>query len=338
MVDQQGLIMNMNPLAERLLGYTLRTVHGESYAALLPLETEDGQDVPLHEHPVHQALRGMRALQFRQQIYVRVHQSSRARFPVYMYAIPVRSGNKRLGVSCLLYDVTKEHAENKAKTEFISLVVHQLRMPLTAIKAFSELLVSGESGPINATQRAQLSDIQESTKHMIELVESHLNISRHEMGTLQIHNEPTDMVALTDSVFTELDPMIQEKQLQIHKRYGKMPILTVDPKLWRIVIENLLSNAVKYTPKTGAVHVAWSKKGDHVEFHVKDTGCGIPTKEQSKIFTKLFRAENVQAQGTEGNGLGLYIAKSIIETYHGEISFTSKENKGTTFTVRLPIA
>ena len=114
--------------------------------------------------------------------------------------------------------------------------------------------------------------------------------------------------------------------------------MNLDKNLTHIIFQNLLSNAVKYTPEKGKVIIDVSRKDKNVEIAVSDTGFGIPKKQQRKVFSKLFRADNARETDTQGTGLGLYIVKSILETVGGDISFKSEENKGTTFNVEIPLA
>lgn len=132
----------------------------------------------------------------------------------------------------------------------------------------------------------------------------------------------------------------EKKQKLIINCPGDALKISVDPKLMRIIIQNLVSNAVKYTPEGGTITVGlkYNKKDEKNTYviTVSDSGYGIPKNQQSNIFEKLFRADNVRAMDAEGTGLGLYIIKAILDEAGGKISFKSTENKGTTFTVVLP--
>lgn len=134
---------------------------------------------------------------------------------------------------------------------------------------------------------------------------------------------------------------ILEKKLIFQEKYdSNIPPVLADPKLLTIVFQNLLSNAIKYTPEEGKIELSISlnNKKNAVLLKISDTGCGIPKDQQNKIFTKLFRADNAREKDTEGTGLGLYIAKAIIDHSGGFARFKSEENKGTTFYVTLPLA
>ncbi len=238
-------------------------------------------------------------------------------------------------------DITREKEIDSAKTEFVSLASHQLRTPLSAINWYTEMLLSEDAGPITDTQREYLNEVSHGSRRMVELVNALLNVSRIELGTFAVQPEPTDVVELARDVLNELKPKISEKKLFIEEKFSEhLPKVLVDPKLTRIVFQNLLTNAVKYTPEEGkiSVSIALGEDGKMFTISVSDTGYGIPAEDRPRIFTKLFRASNIREKETDGTGLGLYIVKSIAEHSGGTVTFTSKEGKGTTFTLMLPVS
>lgn len=238
-------------------------------------------------------------------------------------------------------DITKEQEVDQAKTEFVSLASHQLRTPLSAINWYSEMLLSGDSGKLNQQQQELMQQVADSNRRMIDLVGSLLNVSRIDLGTFAVDPVPTDFKAVAESVLGELQAPIATKNLKVTTWYApELPLIPADPKLLRMVFQNLLSNAVKYTPEKGEIRLAVGPEpsGKEVRITVADTGFGIPLNAQEKIFTKLYRADNAREKDADGNGLGLYIVKSIVEQSQGKIWFESQENKGTTFFVHLPLS
>lgn len=238
-----------------------------------------------------------------------------------------------------MVDITERKKIDKAKTEFVSLASHQLRTPLSAIKWYTELLLSGSRGELNDKQDEYLNKVYDGNERMIELVNTLLNVSRLELGTLITEKKLVVLAEVVESVYEELLPKIEMKELNVIKEYDpSLEQIYTDGRMFRMIIQNLLSNSVKYTLEKGEVRITLKNINDKLHITVVDTGIGIPKNQQSQIFSKMFRADNAAGMQSEGNGLGLYIVKLATVALGGSISFLSEENKGTTFTVILPLS
>ena len=271
-------------------------------------------------------------------IYV-IHRPDKSRFTARMTATPLIINDQVASVIIVFRDITREQIIDRQKTEFISVASHQLRTPLSSIKWFLEMVINGDAGDINEEQADFLNEAYRSNERMIVLVGDLLNVSRIEQGRVGVEPEPTNVTELVEDIIQELRHSYQEKQQQFTFTKGAhLPeAINVDPKLVRQAIHNLLTNAIKYTPEQGQVTVTLQREENDIHFSVHDTGYGIPEDAQSSIFQKFFRAGNVVSKDTEGNGLGMYVTKSVIESSGGEVWFESKEGEGSTFHVTLPV-
>ena len=307
-----------------------------NYQDVYALTREDGTLYPSKELPLPITLKtGL--ISIKKDIYVIRPDGTRTALRVA--SAPILDSNKVMIAAVAVFeDITKEIAIDKAKTEFISLSSHQLRTPLTSIGWYTDMLLSGDAGKLTKAQKDFIQEIYNGNQQMVNLVNTLLNVSQIDLGTFIIEPEPTDLVKIAKSALSELTSQIKQKNLKIVEKIDEQfPIVNADPRLVRIIFQNLLSNAVKYTPDKGIVTLEITQENKNIIITVADTGYGIPKNQQNKIFTKLFRADNVREKEPNGTGLGLYIVKSIVENSGGKIWFTSEENKGTIFYVTLPL-
>lgn len=342
--DENGTVLYANPAAERITGFTIPGILGKKagsrdlWGGLMPKG--------FYEQMWH-------TIKTEKKVFAGEIKNKRKNGEEY-YAkgniSPVLGANGEVEFFVAIeHDATEEKNIDKAKTEFVSLASHQLRTPLSAINWYAEMLIAGDAGSINEEQKKYLEEIYKGNQRMVDLVNALLNVSRIDLGTFQIEPEPTDVAKLLQDVIGEQKFALDARRITLSSNVqSDMPQLNADTKLFRMVFQNLLSNACKYTPVGGSVRMELKtkKKGDSYEsltlnedsfcFSIMDSGYGIPAAQKNKIFSKLFRADNVRSMDTDGTGLGLYIVKSIIEHSGGKIWFTSEENKGTTFFFILP--
>jgi len=331
--DRNGLITTWNQGAEKLLQYSAEEIIGKHFSILIPDEKKEEADRILGELLKGESL----------EHYDSFRKKKDATFvDVSVTVSPILNEEKQIvGASSVLRDITREKEIDKAKTEFVSLASHQLRTPLSAINWYAELLRDGEAGKMSKQQKEFVDEIFIGNQRMVRLVNELLNVSRVDFGNFSIDPVEIDILEISRSVVKELVPVISKKKLNVSEIYEEKTLMYLaDPNILRIVIQNLVSNAVKYTPEKGKVIVKIEKQtvAKRLLIEVSDTGFGIPENQQERIFSKLFRADNVQEMDTVGTGLGLYVLKSIVEESGGSVTFDSTEGEGTTFTVLLPLS
>lgn len=223
-------------------------------------------------------------------------------------------------------------------TEVVSTVSHQLKTPLSAIKGYIEVLLSGDLGNLTKEQKEYLRDMLENTKQMIALVTDLLEVTRIEADKIELRPKDTDLVELLKETLEEFSFLARAKNCTLSMEVvNEIPILKVDPVKIKEVMANLISNAINYNERKGEVKVYLEKKGNKVIFACEDTGIGITEEEKDKIFSKFYRSERAVSLVTSGSGLGLFISKAIIEKSGGKIWFESEPEEKTVFYFSLPV-
>ena len=337
--DKNGFITLVNPAFEKMTGWQVDEVKGQELISFMPLYTETGGIYETSQTIITDALNGRKSTETDPQEAVYLKRKDGGLFPVAFSVSPIMREKRPLGVVEVFRDITHEKQIDKAKSEFVSLASHQLRTPLTAINWYADMLQAGDAGKLNPEQEKYIGEIRGGNKRMVELVNALLNVSRIDLGTFMIEPEPTDLIQLCKKIVQDSEPRIFERKQKFVENYPKTSKeLNIDPQLTRVIVENLVSNAIKYTPVGGSIVLSLEWHKNKLLLTVKDSGYGIPKAQQDKIFGKLFRADNVMTHDTEGTGLGLYIAKSVVQAAGGKIWFESVENKGTTFFVEFPLS
>ncbi len=226
---------------------------------------------------------------------------------------------------------------DRQKDELLGIVAHQLARPITAIRWDLESLLDGDMGKLNDGQKTEAETMRLQAINLADLVSMILDVSRIQLGKIQIEPQPLDLNTFFQEILDVIHPTISEKKIDFQKSMPeKLPTVLLDKRYTRMTIENMLTNAVKYTPAGGRVRLNLSFINGFMKCAVTDTGCGIPKAEQGKIFGKMYRASNVR-NAVDGNGFGLYVAKGAIEAQGGKMWFESEEGKGSTFFVELPL-
>jgi signal transduction histidine kinase len=227
---------------------------------------------------------------------------------------------------------------DEAKDEFISMASHQLRTPLTSIKGYISMLIDGDVGAVSKEQKHLLEEAFMSSERMVRLIGDFLNVSRLQTGKFVIDKHPVDLAKIVGDEVESLETNAKSHSLKFtYKKPRNVPLLNLDENKIQQVIMNFCDNAIYYSKENSKIQVSLAVVGSHVEFKVKDSGIGVPVAEQEQLFNKFFRATNARKQRPDGTGVGLFLAKKVIDAHKGTIVFESKEGKGSTFGFRLPI-
>ncbi len=334
--DEKGVITLVNPAASRMLNVNISKLIGIQLIKAVDMLNENGEKLPSEERPMTKILTskfvGFTSMS---NYYVK---SDGSKIPIAFTLTPVILDEKIIGSVEVFRDITEEKEIDRSKTEFVSLASHQLRTPLTTINWYTERLIGKKLGEMTLDQKRYLEEIYSAGRRMSNLINALLSVSRLELGTYSVEPEKISIPELSKQIIHEFLFQIKEKDLTLVEKYAdNFPKINLDPKLIGIMIQNLLSNAIKYTQHGGKIEIDISYDQKNVKIIISDNGYGIPRKQQNKIFTKLFRADNIKNIDTDGTGLGLYLVKLLLDKFGGRISFVSKEKEGSTFTVLLPI-
>jgi signal transduction histidine kinase len=318
--DKSGQIIMVNPAAERILGSL----------------SEDFPVYPIREMPAIHA-KGEPSS---------ADSSEDRRFEAGGKVVSAREApvvtkdGVELGKVLVFRDITREVEVDRLKDEFIENVSHELRTPLTSIKGYSELLMLTAKDKLDEQQRKSVSYISQRSSQLMTMIGELLDMTDIAAGTLGLDLTPTSLDKLISEVMDSWQERIEEKQLTaVAQLPDDLPQVLADRNRVKRVFHNLISNAYNYTMPGGNITVTAYTDGDKVRVDAEDTGVGISKPDQSRLFTRFFRAREVPHDDVRGAGLGLYVAKALIEA-HGERIWLerSKLGEGSVFSFTLPIA
>ncbi len=321
--DKENHLSLINPQAEGFLGTKKEKVVEKSTSSLSRIPEMKGL-----MSLINKDIKGL----FRKELKIREN------FVLEVSTIPLMIKEKKIGNLVVLHDVSREKMIERMKTEFVSISAHQLRTPLSAIKWTLKMLLDEDLGKITLEQREFIQKTYASNERMIALINDLLSVTRIEEGRYLYRPVLSDIKAIVQFVINSYKEEAAKRNisLKIKKTKEKLPKILLDVEKIKLAIQNIIDNAIKYTPSGGKVTVTLKYDKKEVIISIEDTGVGVPKDQQERIFTKFFRGVNVIRMETDGSGLGLFIAKNIIEAHGGRIRFESKENKGTTFWLSLP--
>jgi signal transduction histidine kinase len=225
---------------------------------------------------------------------------------------------------------------NQLKSEFLANMSHELRTPLNSIVGFSSLLAEEGHGPLNAEQKGYVEHVRRSARHLLDLINDIIDLSRIEAGRLELCRETFSLVDALNDVLATIRPLADAKAIRLHVEYEPGCLVYADRVRFKQILFNLLSNAIKFTPRNGWVSTSSVAQGNWLAITIGDTGIGIPKQEQTAIFEKFHQVGAGASGAREGAGLGLAITKGLVEQHDGRVWVQSQPGQGSRFTFVLP--
>jgi PAS domain S-box-containing protein len=363
-VNSEGKIMLLNEAAERMFGYTRGELMGLNVESLVPASMRGGHSQHRASYAKHPNTRPMGT-----GLELQGQRKDGSLFPVEISLSPnwiegslhviasVRDITERKAIEDRIRTLREQYTAeltmknellearnleveraNRLKNEFLASMSHELRTPLHTMIGFSEVLMEQMEGPLNEKQNRFVGHILQDARHLLELINEVLDISKIESGRLELKRESFDFGACVEEVLEGIRHHAAVKKIVLENKNGFRGALFADRLRMKEILYNLLSNAVKFTPAGGNVWVEASRAGDTLHVSVNDTGIGIPEKEHPAIFEKFYQVGDTRGGVREGTGLGLPITKHLVETHGGTISVESRPGQGSRFHLTFPLA
>ncbi len=339
-VDEAGTVVLVNSQAVKLFGWSREELLGRSMDVLVPERfrgAHAGHRGSFFQHPrARQMGAGLDLLGLRK---------DGSEFPVEISLSPIQT-EEGPRVASAIRDATERrraeqalHDANRLKSEFLANMSHELRTPLNGILGFSELLIDGRPGPLNDKQREYLQDVHACGRHLLQLINDVLDLSKVEAGKMDLYTEDFSPVEAAVAVCSLVAPLARKKKLRLVPP-AAVPGLTVhlDSQKYKQVLFNLLSNAVKFTDVGGEVVVSIAAEpAGWLRLAVRDNGIGIAERHIGRLFEAFSQLDGGAGRRYEGTGLGLSLTRKLVELHGGRIDVVSEPGRGSTFTVCLPL-
>ncbi|MFN7976066.1 MAG: PAS domain S-box protein, partial [Acidobacteriota bacterium] len=314
-IDRDGNATFVNPAAAKMLGHEARALIGRDMHELHHHTRPDGSTHPKEACPVLQTLLDGHVRQVTDDIFVRRDGST---IPVEYVSTPIREAGTIVGAVVAFRDVTERREVERMKDEFVSVVSHELRTPLTSIRGALGLLASGDLGSLPEKGSRMMTVASDSAERLARLVDDILDVQRMDSGHITLSRRPCDAIALLRQSADMMAPVAERAGIAIRVPDGALPV-NADPDRLLQTVTNLLGNAIKFSPSGSEVGLGAERRDGSIRFTVTDHGRGIPADKLTKVFDRFEQVDASDSREKGGTGLGLTIAKRIVELHGGRI-------------------
>jgi len=335
-VDSHFRVFDINPVAATVLGQPREQAIGQPCARLLNCRNLNGTMLcGTSSCPLTRVIQQKQAIAH-EEIIIGGDPDHSREFIVSVTPVEQQYGP---GVVFIANDMSTVKVANRVRANFVSMVSHELRTPLNSVHGFIDLLLQGHMGELTAEQHKYLGYAQEGVQQLVSIVEDILFMTRSDSGQFEMKRQKVNFRALAMQVITSLHPQALKAAVVLKKDIpSPTPILYADPQRMKQVMNNLVTNAIKFTPPGGTVTIrARPRNEQFVLISVSDTGYGIPVEDRPHVFERFYQSNHALQSKMGGYGLGLSIARLIVEQHGGEIGFDSVLDKGTTFYFTAPL-
>lgn len=345
-IDNERKIVLMNIAAEDMFGWDLKSATGVYYLNVMKLRDGTGNEITNANDPFLQVFEQKN--QLTTDAYSVVDKQNN-KIAVSMSIAPTVDVNNEIsGAIAVLHDISDQKALQRERNEFVSTASHEMRTPVAAIEGYISMATNPNLATIDERGKNFLDKAHNSAVHLGKLFQDLLSVTKIEDQRLQDHREIFNLSDVVSQISSEMEMVASRKGLKLYTHIGKsanlneavvapMYMVNADSGRIREVITNLVDNAIKYTPK-GSVEMELTGDKNNVTLRVRDTGMGIAPDDLRHMFEKFYRVNNSLTRDIGGTGLGLYIARSLVEMYGGKMFVESKLGEGSTFGFSLPLA
>ena len=334
-LDGRWRISAFNRAMEHLTGWDRSEAIGRPCAEVVGTETQRGDNLCRVDCPLQRPHVGSTA---NAEGWITAR-DGRRRYIQSSYTIQRDAAHHFLGAFVNVRDITQQRIESETQNTFISVISHELKTPVSIIRAYAETLARPEVTWRPEQVRESLQVIIEEADRLTDEINSLLDVSRFQLNAMPLELSTWSIYELIEQTCTRLAPQAAQHDITFELRIPpEFPLVIADRNRTRLVCENLLTNAIKYSPAGGPVRISASKDSGMAIITVSDQGVGVPPEDQSRIFDRFYRVDNRLRREQQGFGLGLYLARAIVEAQHGQIWVESRVNHGSRFSFSVPLA